>query len=501
MRTAVKRPSRAPVTPLPRDPHPAALLVPVLLFAALAGLFWTGFMASDDAIYRDTALRWLADPAVLPYEHWGFRYTVICPLAGLFALFGDTRALLGGLALAYGIVLVGGAILLVRRFGGGAAALWAGVLLASSPLLVIAASTLNVDIPETVFLLASLGLFVTATERAAPEGWLVACGIAAGLAMMTRETALGLLIVYGLLFLRGAYFPRGLYLWGALGVALVLGAEMAWFAAQGESVLYRLEIIARTHDVVAGTADPGFDTGNISHSPLWGPPLALLVNQEFGLLFFAAPVAAWRLWRTRPVSGGQRVFIEVAVIAMAVWCLWIGYSGTVFPLPRYFMLPAVLACALTGMWLARIGRRRAAGVVLALLVLANLACLSVENTRPRFAAQALAGWIETHPRGGVVHTDAWTVRRTAMLLHWSDADPRRRLSTAPAGPGALVFVDPNVDAPFVAPRRADLVMPVDAPRRMIGRLLGALGLDERLPARWRDRLIHGGAPAALYRLR
>jgi 4-amino-4-deoxy-L-arabinose transferase-like glycosyltransferase len=469
------------------------------LAAALAALFWVGFIASDDATYRDRALGLLSGHAGLPTSHWEFRYPLVWTLVAAIGVFGDSPAVLGGVAMAFGMGLVLLVWGLARCFAGPREAAWAGLLAAASPLVIVSMSTINVDVSEAVLALASLGLFVAATQSRRPVRWMLASGLAAGAAILNRETGLGLLLVYGVLFLRGAYMPRARYLWGGLGAALVVGAEMAWFAAHGESLLYRYRVAASTHDVVSGLFNPDFDTGNLTRNPLLAPPLALLVNQEFGLLYLLAPPAIWSLWRARAASGAGRVFVEVAIVAAMVWFLWIGYGGAVYPLPRYFFVTTALVFILIGMWLARLGNRRLAGVLLALVLAANLFSLSLENTHPRFASQALAGYMLAHPDAPTIHTDEVSARRTALAMQWRDPAARRRFSTEPPGPGDPVFHDPAAPAPAPPPGAAMVLMAADPPKRLVGTVLTALRLDGLVPGAIRQKLVYCGLPAVLYR--
>ena len=77
-------------------------------------------------------------------------------------------------------------------------------------------------------------------------------------------------------------------------------------------------------------------TGNISDDRLLAPILALLVNQEFGLLFFAVVPAAWYCARSDVLTSEQRLTVKVMTGFLVLWFVWIGYGGAVRPLPRYF---------------------------------------------------------------------------------------------------------------------------------------------------------------------
>lgn len=488
------RTSRAAAASVPWSAREIVVPLSLLMLAGgLCALFWVGFIASDDAIYYGRAAELASGHAGLPGSHWAFRYPLVWPLAATIALFGPSPGVLGGVAVIYGLLLVLAVLAVTRLFAGAREAAWAGLLAAASPLIVVGMSTANVDAPEAILALLSLGLFVAAVGKPKPAPWLFASGLAAGLAILNRETGAGLLLVYGVLFLRGAWFPRPLYLWGALGAALLVGAEMAWFAAHGESPLYRYQTMIHTHGVLAGTYRADTPTGNVTHDTLLGPPLALLLNQEFGLLFFLTAPALWPLWRDRRgMAPGTRAMIEVAVTASIVWFLWIGYSGAIPPLPRYFIVNAVLAFVLLGIWLARMRNRRAAAGLLALMLATNLLCLSLENTNPRFAEKALANWMIGHP-GPPVHVDEQTASRAAAYMTWGA--PVRRLDTAPPEPGDLVF------GPLAqAPAGAAVVLRVNPPKRLIGELLTGLGLDALVPEAIRARLVHGGEASAIYRL-
>ena len=258
-------------------------------------IFFVGFIASDDGIYVAAARAWSFPVNALPTNHWGFRYPALWPIAALEHLVVSPPPIAYALLpLAFSIALGSAVVWFVGANIGGRGALAAALLLSTMPLAVIQSSIINVDVIETLFLFLSLAWFVSAARASTARraGWLFFSGLALGGALLTRETAYGFLIVYGLLWLSGAWFPRKYYLWVLVGALLVIGAEMGYYAAHEESPLYRFFTIADSHGTLhLSTADFSSGTGNASDNRWLAPMAALLLNQEFTLLFYAAPLA------------------------------------------------------------------------------------------------------------------------------------------------------------------------------------------------------------------
>ncbi|HYN78249.1 MAG TPA: glycosyltransferase family 39 protein [Lamprocystis sp. (in: g-proteobacteria)] len=474
------------------DSRPLLALALFLMAALLVvnfNLFYVGFISSDDAIYVSAARALLEPGNYLPTLHWGFRYTALAPIAALESLVASPPELAYsliplGFSLALGIAVVW----FVWAYIGNRAALVTALLVSTMPLLVVWSSIINVDIIETVFLFLSFACFYTATQ--APEArripWLLLSGLTLAGAMLTRETAYGFLIIYGLLFVLGAYFSRKHYLWVFAGVLLVVGLEMGFYMASGESPLYRFYSITQSHGSIgfkSGNFDPG--TGNQSDNRWLAPIIALLVNQEFALLFYASALALVWLWFERCSTGDDRRLLRLGGFAALVFFVWLGYSGAIRPLPRYFLFAAVIALMPIAIVVQRTRFRVSAALGIAGLVATNYLALSVENLYPRFAANQITA-LAAADRQPIV-TDPDSVSRAhqhADLLRSPDRDLISP-DAPPAQPYTIVLVNgPNNDnAKLIslieaakAVGQLQLVRQIEPPKLLIGHLLDTTGL-------------------------
>lgn len=487
-----------------------------LLIGFVAGLFtllvassWVGYISSDDGIYLSQALVWGDGEAHLPTSHWGFRYPVVFALTGAVAAFGDNTASVATVSIMYSLLLLGAVYVVMSRFVSASVALLSIGLAATWPLLVIKSSVISADIPEAFFAILSVALFVEATRHESPSRYLFISGLLAGFMMLTRETGAGLGLVYAILFFSGAYFDRKLYLWGALGILCVLGLEAAYYLSQGESVLYRFATIVESHGSVELTSrDFSGGIGNVSDDRFFGPILALLVNQEVGLMFYFTIPAAWFLLRKASLEGSERVLAQVLTLLVCVWVLWISYSGAIRPMPRYYSVAAVASIMLTAMWLYYLPNRRRATWFAVLFVVSNLIALSLENTHPRFASRTLATYVKFNDV--VVYTDQRTYNRTVDVLRWSPPEHRAQLREGVPPIGALLFNNPNVNGftpemedeirARVASKELESIKVWQPPRRGIGHILGFLGLEALVPEKYRQRLIYGNRAIELLRV-
>lgn len=480
------------------------VVVAASVFVALASLVWIGFLASDDSVYLDHARAWIDGTFTLPTMHWGFRYPLIGTIAAAMALFGDVPSLIGIVTIFFAAGLFLSIFYLVDPVSGRRAAFATILVAALAPITVVRSTFINADILEVIFVVLSIGCFTRAFLGEKVPAYLFASGVFAGIAFLTRETAAGLMVAYFILFLAGAFFDRRLYLWGALGWMAVEGLEVIFFLANGEGPLYRLMTVADSHGAAVAVAgdELGLGTGNVSTHRVFGPILALFVNQEFGLLYYYVVPAAWTLLRNTGLQENIRKLIQLLALITVVWFIWIGYGRMVPPLPNYFMVSAVAGAILVGLWLYYMPNKTLAWLLAAALLMTNVAALSVENTHPRFASRILADYVETAAEP--VYTDQRTYTRTRVALRWSPDWDRDLLKPGPPASGALYFLDP--DSPRHAPGSPSgegeyqVVRQWPAPRRTIGHVVAILRLESYVPESIRSRLLYCGSPVELIRI-
>lgn len=488
------------------------LILGLALLFALVALNWVGFIASDDVTYAHGAYGWIEH---FPFVggHGTIRYTITIPMALAFRLFGESEFALVLPSLAYFTGFLALAWAAVRRVAGPQAAFGALLLLVTLPLFVIQASIANVDAIELFFLGASVFLFWRCLDQGPTTARLLGTGALAGLAFLTRETAIFIAVFYGLCFLAGHRFSRLRYLWIAAGFLAVWSVELVYLTVMTGDPLYRFNISAH-HDA---TIDRSIDlAGNVIVHPLVDPLLVLLLNQEFMLLFVVAPpLMAWLAFG-KAIEPRLRHFARILCLFALSWFVCVGAAQHLLPLnPRYFTVCAAVACILAGIALARLaarpGRGRLLAGVLALALLGtNWVGFYVENKQSQFGERKLAELAKADPNLRLT-TDPMTLYRADLLLRWAKAQPR--VSADPPAPGSLYFYNPAyadkanfkmpaAAQPLYAPRRNWLERGRYAPRpTWLAQALEATGIAPALPPRVWRKLRYHHPEVVLYRVR
>lgn len=470
-----------------------SLLIVTVLSATNFTAFYVGFMSSDDGIYVSAARSLLEQGNHLPTHHWGFRYPVLFPIAAIESVIARPPEIAYFLIpLAFSIALAISVVVFAWANIGGRAAVVAGLLFSTMPLIVVQSSIINADIVESLFLFLSLAFFFAAArpQAATRARWLFFSGVALAAAMLTRETAYGFLLVYGLLFLAGAYLSRINYLWGVFGCLLVVAVEMGYYVASGESPFYRFLTIAQSHGTLGLTStdfQPG--TGNATDNRWLGPVVALLVNQEFGLLLYLAALAlVWLKLEGCSTASDDRI-LRLFLFAALVFFVWLGYNGAIRPLPRYYMFVAVLAVIPVAVFVQRTRFRVIAFLMIAGLIASNYLALAVENLYPRFAAiqvVALAG-TERLP----IVTDPETAQRARQYASFLRSPDEDRISSTPPPESSFTLVevggqeikDVDLANRIDAARAAGalhLVKEIQPPKLLIGHILDLTGFSSLL---------------------
>lgn len=487
----------------------AGLVAGLALFAALVAMAWVGFLASDDVTYALGAYGWLEH---FPFVggHGTIRYPITIPMALSFLAFGENEFALVLPSLLY----VAGFLILAwkmsRDTAGPLPAFGALVALVTSPLLVIQSSIAGVDVIEMSLLFGSLFLTWQCLEQGPDARRLFAAGALAGLAFLTRETAIFVAVFYGLLFLAGHRFNRFHYLWVAAGFLAVWALELVYLGLMTGDPLYRFNISLH-HDA---TIDRSVDlAGNVIAHPLIDPLLVLLINQEFMALFMLAiPLGGWLCFGPVVEPRLKHLARLLAAFALA-WFVCVGAAQTLLPLnPRYFMITSSMACILVGLGIVQLwlsGRRWAAAGAALVLVGGNLVGIYVENRDPVFGEKALASYVAAHP-DATVSTDPMTRYRVELPLRWIAAS--NRVPDAPPAAGSLFYYNPaRTDAAsFKIAERAlpayrpqpgwTLVREFEPEPSYLCAALEAAGFAGHLPpAIWR-KLRYRNPPTALYRV-
>lgn len=461
-----------------------ALVVATMGMALFVG--WVGFIASDDSLYHAGAVRWLSDPPFAGSDHWSTRFPLTLTFAAVLALMGQNFAAFGVTAILFYVVLVA----VAGRFAAGVAGPRAGwiaaLLTATLPVVVSHATTVSVDLTEAAALLGGAWLVGTAGEgrRALLRAGLG--GALFGVAVLCRETSVLALAVLGPLLLVGKPVPRGVLIACGVGAAAVLlGEALFQYVLTGDPL--RRYTIAFHHDEHINRA--ANKEGNLLLWPPIDPLLVLLINDDFGLLFWLAGAAlAFGGWQ-RAVADKRLPLTLLAWMAGASFLLVsVLYTKLVLN-PRYFMLAALAAVIVLAGWLDRLdGRVRS--LVLATVVASNLLLMSVGNAHPRWSMEALVLAAEAHP-GERIAGEADDVARADIPMAFLG---QQNITPLPAAPGGLAVI------PASAAPSGEVVATYSSPPTRLGALLRRLGMEPLVPASIARRMFAPSPEMVLVRM-
>jgi len=411
---------------------------PVLVLIMLIGheVFFVGYTFSDDSSYIAQAMRYLSGNYLPPTDHWGFRYTVVIPYAiiGIFTEYNEWLVTL--IPLLYWLALLTLVWHFVKHTIGRVEAAYAGLIVVTLPLFVVQSTILGVDITEAFFLFASFVFFYYGeiSENKNYKQYFIA-GLLLGLAMLTRETAYGFLLVLGVFFLMGGYRHWKSYMVGLLGVLVILSMEWLYYLAFDKGIFYRIETISHSHGSVglkSGDFDAG--SGNISDNRFYGPLLAILVNQEFALLYWTAIISSIYLF----INGGKEYnkLLKYVLITFVVYFCWISYSGALRPLPRYYSFTSVLVIIPIVIAINYISKKSIKILFLFIIVGSNFGALSVENIYPRFTSKVISQYIIDTGEKVIIY-DKLKTKKVRGFLAYNNADRTLASNEVPENEGYI----------------------------------------------------------------
>jgi len=475
-------------------------------------LAWVGWLDSDDHRHVDGGLGWARDFPYLPQHHGEFRHLITIPMGLAFRLFGVSEVTL----ILPQIIYYAATLLLtyfwVGRAFGQRSSLLALLIMASLPVFAIQATVVFSDITELFFVVVSLWLFIVAKDRQ-DSGWLVfVSGVAAGLAWLTRETTIALILTYGVLFLAGWGVPRNRYFIMAAGFLVVVLAEaLLMFVMTGDPLYRYAKLLSARQGFsyrgeIQGEVFDGI--GNVHVSRWLDPLLALYVNHEFGIIFIIfVPALIW-LWRRPQLAGDMLAVARVVSVLGGIWFVAAAVMLANMH-PRYFTVTAYSAAIICALWIVYgvWPRRRAIAALLALaLVGSGITAIYMDNRNPLVGERGLKEFLLTHQ--GIVHTDPETARRAGFLL-WLDG-LEKRVSTDPPPAGSVYYYNPNrerdiksakLDPRDYAPRKGwTLLWQKNEPEKLLGVILRKLGIADTIHPSLFKRLSQPNQPVAAYRV-
>jgi 4-amino-4-deoxy-L-arabinose transferase-like glycosyltransferase len=484
------------------------LLLLLFTFALLVVWGWVGFIGSDDVTYAKGGYGWLEE---FPYVggHGTIRYPITIPIALSFLTLGQNEFAMVLPSLLYMFGFLALTWFAVRRAGDGWLAFGALAGLVTCPLLVIQSSIASVDIVEMAYLFASVFIFWRCLEDGPDAKQLFLAGALAGLAFLTRETAIFIALFYAIFFAIGYRFHRSHYLWIAAGFLAVWGLEVIYLWIMTGDPLYRINI-SLNHD---SSIDRSIDlAGNMIVHPLVDPILVLLANQEFmALFFFAIPLGGW-LCFGRNIEPRLKTFSRIVALLGIVWFVAAGAAQKLLPLnPRYFMISCAAACILTGIALALLFQRAKLLVALAALFLlgTNLLGSYVENKDSMFGERQLAK-LSVIGQPLTIYTDPMTRYRADMLLKWEGM--QKSVLSEPPPPGSNYYYNPKwadkanfmmkaEQIPAFQPQPGwEIIFQAEPEPPMITKAIEASGLSTLIPQGIWQKLRYRHPPVTLYKV-
>lgn len=505
-----------------RGGHIGRLLLPLfgMAIVTVAVVVWlatfVGYTGSDDGAYLEAARGWVQNFPFVGKNWWSLRLTIVIPLAMSIRIFGENEYSFAFPTLIYQIGIASLAAAMVTRITGLAGAVAAALLILTLPLFAIASSTANADLPEVFYIGLSLWLFLLAAERGGSTRLLFGAGVAAGLAMLTRETALPLILVYGMLFLLGFGMPRKRYWIMAVAFGLVVGSEMLYyFLLSGDPLhRYRIDFVGAAVDDRPSVSGELFDrSGALRVAPLADPFVMLFGRISFGLLYYLAIPAVFWVWASRRERGindhTARVMLLTSVVSFAFAALALRKLDLS---PRYCSTTTFAIAIVFCLWFGGTfwpQHRRAATAALAVLVGTNLLGLILTNKDPMFGTRALVAYL-SESNVPLVYVNPATAFRGGVLFEW--AGQSSRLRSAVPHVGDLYFFDPM---PFNSTWRKedagqrDLFLPQpnwqvvwrhQEEEGYIGRAVEWLGFDHFIPAPIFTKLTRPNPPVTIYRI-
>jgi 4-amino-4-deoxy-L-arabinose transferase-like glycosyltransferase len=471
----------------PDDQSRALRWLLVLLACAAAALWigWIGFEASDDSLYWQGAMKVMTQPPFAGDNHWTTRFPLTLTFAAALRAMGQGFAAFAVTAMIFYALLVAVTGAFAARVAGARAGWIAALLTATLPVIVSHATTVSVDLIEAAALI--LGIMLLGGARADRRGYLrgIAAGVAFGVAVLCRETSVLPLVGLVPLFLLGRPVPRGVLIAVGVGVAIVLGGEALYQWALTGDPLRRYTIAFNHDDHIDRAANM---EGNFLLWPPIDPLLVLLINDDFGLLFWIAGAAVGLgAWGLVPREQRPRMVV-LAAMAGAMFLLVAVLYGKLVLNPRYFTLPALAAVVIVAIRAARLPAIWRT-VLLVALVSSNLLLMGVGNAHPRWVMEAMVDASAAHPRE-LIAADPQTVRRALIPMLYAG---RENLRYAPARAGGL-----EIAAAGHAPV-GRVITRYPSPPTKVGAVLRALGLEPFVPDAIARRMFAPSPEAVLVR--
>jgi 4-amino-4-deoxy-L-arabinose transferase-like glycosyltransferase len=485
------------------------LLLVIMIAVSAALLGWVGYIESDDQFYASAAIGWITHFPFVGTNHWGLRHAIVLPIAASFRLWGVSETALIFPITLYYLALVVVTFAVMHRVADLAVAFWAAVLVALTPLFSVGASIVYTDLAELFFEMSSFWAFYLAMRREGAAQMLLLSGALAGLAWITRETAVALIAFYGILFLFGVGMPRTRYFWMAGSFVAILAADTIYLWSETGDWIYRYHVTLRGVANDNPNHYPGPERHDlINVSKFVRPFVVLFLSHEFGLLnILAVPAAIWLL-ASRSIDAVSRDLARLLSLLAVVWFLVLSYVflDRLWSLPRYQSVAGYCSAILVALWFTRIGfvqAPRVAACVLAALIASNLLFTYLDNKDLLYGERTLASLTERIHEP--IYADNATRSSASFLLQAAGTTDEVKTGIPPAG--SLFFYNASPRRPVEqmvgaeAMNKSELVERFKEQPKISARLIQAVGLVRFLPEGLRLKLDPPLREAMLYRMR
>jgi 4-amino-4-deoxy-L-arabinose transferase-like glycosyltransferase len=318
--------------------------VAILAFAALMRLaFFRGALGTDEIVYMTRARHLLAGDQVHASYIGGLRYGINAFEAVSLRLFGSGMAGADGLFFICSLAEVLLAYCFAHYLWGRRTAIWAALALATLPIDVSLAGSLNPDCYLALVIASSVVIFYFAQKEDRPALYFAA-GLLAGWVFWIKESVIVYIGVFVLLALSERRWRTGWW-WFTLAAFLCLIAHLALFWVLYGDALYVFETVHRTVDrtyVALEIADTSlwtylillfvkvYHTGLAGWLALAGCTLAVRRRSEPGTRFVVVwGVGLLLIFSAFPISfsplkfvAKQSNYMEIFVLPLALIAGW-----------------------------------------------------------------------------------------------------------------------------------------------------------------------------------
>lgn len=359
--------------------------------------------------------------AYTPYLAWMYTTRQISRLQTKYPYgFSDPDRALPALAIIGRIVSVlmaTGAVWVTYALGvelfGPVAALWAAAAAACSPGLIYYAHTTNLDVPVMFWMLLSL-LFVIRVNRAAQVRDAVGLGVAAGMALATKEFAIGILMGLPVVIVVMRSWHLHDVDWRALGVlcrrlVLAVGVALIIYGIASNAFFNPAGLFNRWRFLTNTLPKELFDVlvprpSLINPAPDWATHVRFMRELRVALidavglpLMIAAAVGFIRALLKTPR-------VAVLIVTLFVVFYWFALAPVPLMTPRYVLPLSMLLMLCAGHLLSALARVgwSARGFAIAVLVAALTYAVSVDYLLVRDPRYAAEDWLSNHAHGHTV---------------------------------------------------------------------------------------------------